>query len=182
MIEYLVAYCMEQGKSSLDYMNAVAIAWAKKKITSVEDAKLESAPFTRECRLVQRELGLGGEAITPAQMNFIQRWFQEWGFSDEMITQACQRTVIRTGKSSFPYADKILRGWHERGISDPMQLPADDAKRDADYKARYKTLSAASAKVPAKDPVHAGSSFHNFTERKYDIDAIESQLLKKGFQ
>lgn len=41
-------------------------------------------------------------------------WLKTYGFSMEIIQEACSRTVLQTGQASFQYTDKILEGWKKK--------------------------------------------------------------------
>ena len=49
LIEYLVDYSVSRGKNSFHYMQTVALEWHKKGIKTVEEAKLDSKPYAKEC-------------------------------------------------------------------------------------------------------------------------------------
>ena len=49
--------------------------------------------------------------------NFLDFCRSEYGFTDEVVQDACNRTLLATSRPSFEYADKILTEWHRQGVS-----------------------------------------------------------------
>ena len=43
-------------------------------------------------------------------------WLNDYGFTMDIIQEACSRTVLSTGQPSFQYADKILSGWKDKNV------------------------------------------------------------------
>lgn len=101
----------------------------------------------------------------------INRWMNEYGFTLDIITEACARTVESTGGASFTYANKILKRWKDRDVHHLSDIEALDtlhkqlAAERAEQKAQRKTSS-------------APNSFNNFQQRDYDYAQLENQLLK----
>jgi len=46
----------------------------------------------------------------------LKKWFDEFGFSTEIVVEAISRTVLNTSSQSFSYADGILTRWHNAVI------------------------------------------------------------------
>ncbi|GAA0442023.1 hypothetical protein GCM10008983_18890 [Lentibacillus halophilus] len=63
---------VERGKSNWSYVKAILQAWAKKGITTVEDAKAEEAAFRRS-----RQQGRGGPSYAARTEEVIPDWFRE---------------------------------------------------------------------------------------------------------
>lgn len=171
LIEYLVEYCVDHGHKSIHYMNKVAANWAEDGIATVEQAKGTDATFNRVYRIVAQEFGISGRNLTPPERDYLEKWSGTMGFSEELIGEACRRTILKTGRTSFQYADSILKSWHTAGVSTMDAV----AKLDAAHKQVVKlhpTTKNASANVK-KD------RFHNFDERGYDYNAIQTLLIQQ---
>ena len=61
------------------------------------------------------------------------------GFEIAAVAEAHDRTVLNTGKFSWPYLDKILQAWHSRGLHTLREIQQKDSRRP-------------SKKQPAKTP------------------------------
>lgn len=120
----LVDYCFSIGKTSPAYMKAAAMDWAEKEVVTLSSAeeyviKLQSAHNAENT--VKSLFGLD-RAMSQKEKDFSTVWVNEWGFSPEMIKAAYDININAKGKSSFPYINKILENWHEKGITSPQQI------------------------------------------------------------
>lgn len=173
LIEYLVEYCVSKGHTSIRYIEKVALRWAEDDITSVEQAKQASNLHNKTYFTVMRALGITGRNLVPAETAFIDKWKNTYGFSSELISEACQRTIQATHQPSFEYTDSILTNWLKKDV----KSPADIARLDAEFQSRKKpssTANAASANTTAKN------KFNNFEQRSYDYNEMERMLLSTG--
>ena len=94
-----------------------------------------------------------------------------FGFTLDIITEACSRTIQNTGKANFKYADKILSDWKGQNIHHLEDVGTLDKHSAAKSAARSKTSSP-----------KTNNRFHNFEQRQYDddfYDNLEQQLLRK---
>ena len=171
LIDYLIEYCVSRGHNSIHYIETVAHAWAKEGITTVTMAKQISSENRKEYFPVLRALGITGRGPVSSEKTYMETWFDTYGFSLEIILEACSRTVISTGKGSFQYADSILKGWFRKkvhSLEDIRALDDEHARRSA---------AAQRARTQPASP-HA-NRFNNFTQRQYDYDEIERKLLSQ---
>lgn len=172
LIEYLVEYCVSKGHTSIRYIEKVALGWADSNIKTVEDAKQAASLHSQSYFTVMKALGISGRNLVPAETDFIEKWKSSYGFTNELISEACQRTIQAIHQPSFEYTDSILTNWHKRKI----QSLADIAKLDAEYQAQKKTKSA----TVVTGTITTGASknkFNNFKQRSYDYDELEKILL-----
>ena len=100
------------------------------------------------------------------------RWFDEFGFSIEIVLEACNRTIRQTHQPSFDYADKILNGWYKNGVTSLADISQLDARRKAEQKKEQTR-----ADRPQKAASGSGNRFNNFSQRDYDYSQLEKQLL-----
>ena len=174
MVEYLITYCADKGHCNIAYMDKIAISWSKNGILTMEDAKADTARHSEVYYTVCSGFGITGRNLAPAELDYIHRW--EAMFKDaDIIREACSRTILRTGKSSFGYADRILTDWHKQGI----KTLSDIEDYDRTFAERRKL---GRTPVGHKRPTAGGTgAFHNFTERDYeDWDDIEAKLLARS--
>ena len=57
--EYLVGYCVQKGHKSMRYIEKIAASWAEAGITSVKQAKLETANHNMTIYSVMNAFGIG---------------------------------------------------------------------------------------------------------------------------
>lgn len=173
LIEYLVEYCVSNKQTSFRYMEKIALSWFDNGITTVEDAKNEAQIFVKRNAPVLKSFGIKGRNLTPAETEFIDRWYDEYGFDSEIIVEACNRTVISMGKPNFTYADGILRKWRSAGVHTPEDLRA----LDSGFRKQF-TVPVGTA--PAK--TNTTNKFNNFSQRSYDFDEVEKRLISNKKQ
>lgn len=168
LIEYLIEYCVSNGHKTIRYIEKVAIEWASENIETVTDAKAKVATFTNNCYPVLQAFGLQGRNPGTSEKEFIVKWTNDYGFSMDMILDACNRTINTIHQPSFQYADSILQRWLKNGV----KTPSDIKSLDAIHETRAK--ESISAKQTSKN------SFNSFSsQRDYDYAALERDLLRR---
>ena len=168
LIEYLIEYCVGKGHTSIRYMDKVALSWHKEGIASVEQAKRVSSAFRELHFSVMKALGITGRNLIASETAYIDKWSKTYGFAPDIIAEACRRTIQATHQPSFEYTDGILSSWDKQGV----KHLSDIVKLDSSFQ-KTKT-TAASQNKPA-----APNKFHNFSQRTYDYEQLEQQLLGK---
>ena len=142
LIEYLVEYSVSKNKKSMRYMETVALEWHKKGIKTVEEAKLDSKPYAKECYQVLKALGINNHDPLPSEITYVDRWMKEYGFTIDIILEACNRTIMQIHKPSFEYADGILKSWRAKEVhhlADIERLSNEHKIRTADKPSQQKS-------------------------------------------
>ena len=142
LIEYLVEYSVSKNKKSMRYMETVALEWHKKGIKTVEEAKLDSKPYAKECYQVLKALGINNHDPLPSEITYVDRWMKEYGFTIDIILEACNRTIMQIHKPSFEYADGILKSWRAKEVhhlADIERLSNEHKSRTADKPSQQKS-------------------------------------------
>lgn len=171
LIEYLVEYSVTNNHTSLRYMEKVALAWHEQGISTIDAARDSTAIRNKRISIVARAFGLNDRNLVPAEINFINRWYDEYGFDPAMIEEACKRTVLSVNKPNFSYADGILRKWKNAN----MRTLGDLEKFDAGFRAKL-TVPAGNKPNPPK----TNNKFNNFSQRTYDFDQMEKNLISNN--
>lgn len=179
LLEYLVEYCVQGGHTSIRYIETVAINWLETGLKTVEDAKAYASSFTRDSFAVMKAFGLNDRKPGDAEREMIDRWFKTYGFTRELVLEACNRTLTATHAPSFKYADKILSCWKKAGV-----CSLEDVKRlDEQHAGRAKGKGSGNGAVTQE---YRGSGngrgrgtnqFQNFPQREIDYDALVLQQL-----
>ena len=170
-IEYLIEYCVGHNHKSIRYIEKVALAWAEEGITSVEEAKQSGSRYNKDYFSILKALGITNRNPVETEITLMDTWLRTYGFSMEVIQEACNRTVLQTGQASFQYTDKILEGWKKKDVH-----TIDDIHTlDTEHKKRRQDRKAASSK-PAQP---SNNRFNNFQQREYNFDEYEKHLLNQ---
>ncbi len=170
LIEYLLETCVENGHKSMHYIQKVAFSWAESGIETVTQAKEESMLYNRSCYTVLNAFGIKNRGPAASELTYIRKWAEEYGFSSDIIAEACRRTISATHQPSFEYADKILTKWRERNIRHLKDITS----LDEEYQKERSTGKAVSRSRTVT------KNLNNFERRSYDMDSLEEQLLNSN--
>ena len=161
LVDYLIQYCVERGKKDFKYIEKVAISWAEQGITTPTEAQKLSTKYDKNVYAIMNQLGKNGSPTTK-ELEFITRWTRDYGFSNDIIFEACERTVLATDKHRFEYADSILSSWKKEDV----HRKSDIIRIDEMYQAKRRNAAKAAA-----------NKFNQFTQNEYDFDLLERELL-----
>ncbi len=175
LIMYLYEYCVSKGKKSASYIEAVALTWAESGIDTEEKAKVATSTYHDHFNTVNKAFGLN-RAPGQIERQYITKWVEVFGFADEIIAEACNRTLLRTQKPDFKYTDKILETWFKKDVKNHSDI----ARLDEEFSKGNKQSETKKAAAPAK-PV--SNRFNQFPQRSYsaqDYAELERKLLNKN--
>ncbi len=173
LIEYLLEHCVSIGNRSIRYIESVAASWADKGITTIEQAKAEGQHFRREYFQIIKAFGIRNRTPVDSEVEYMKRWLDEYHFTVDVICEACQRTVAKTGNPVFAYADSILKNWKEHGVL----AKRDIAALDNAHHARQQAQQIAATRERAITKSTTATKFSNFEQRgEYDFNQLEKQL------
>ena len=173
LIEYLFEYCVSGGHMEMRYIEAVALKWSEQNVRTVEEAKFESELYRTSVFAIMKEFGLGGRTPVPGEMQYIRKWLRTYGFSTEIICEACRRTMMKIHAPNFEYTDKILLSWKDTGIFSMEQIAEADQLHSMQAQAR------AAQNGSRKRVSQSGNRFHNFHQRDNDYSDLQKRLLDK---
>lgn len=167
VILMLLEYCAGIGKTSFRYIEKVAISWSRDGVDTIEKAQhnLESSEKRAKIsRKYAKLLGVGERGLSDGEYAHLLQWTQEMGLSADMIKAAYERTVLNTGKISFPYMNTILKSWHDEGLKKPPEAG-----------------ERAQKKPP--QPARRGNKFLDYKQTgEYNIDEIERLEMAKRIE
>ena len=164
MIDYLIQYCVEKGKKDFRYIEKVAISWAEEGVTTPKQAARAAKKYDKNVYDIMKALGKSSNP-TKAEADYVIKWTKDFSFTQDIILEACARTVMATDKHRFEYADSILNSWHKNNVhhkSDIQQL-------DSAYVQNRQTA--------AKTARNTTASFNQMMRGTYDFDALEKEII-----
>lgn len=164
LIDYLIQYCVDRGKKDFKYIEAVALNWAQSGITTPKQAEKFASKYDKSVYTIMKELGKNGTP-TSKELEYINRWVKEYGFSSDIIAEACERTVMATDSHRFEYAEGILSSWKKEDV----RRKSDIQRIDELHQKRRQQKTNASA----------NNRFNQFPQRDYDFEELEAKLLSK---
>lgn len=163
LIEHLIVYCVTNHKTSMNYIEKVALDWASKGVDSVDSAKLLVDNYSKEYITILKSLGINGRTANGEESKFIKKWLKEWKFEVEIVLKACDKTMMTAAKPSFHYVDSILDSWYNAGAKTLQDIEA----LDLEFKKKKKKVRAV-----------GGYDFEDI-DNKYD--QLEINLQNKRF-
>lgn len=171
LIEYLVETCVENEHKNMNYIRKVAISWSDDGIKTVEEARMRSMNYNKNCYTVLNAFGIKSRGPAVSEIAYIKKWTEELGFALDIIQEACSRTIAATHQPSFEYADTILQRWHASQVHHLKDIESLDAAFQKEKEAK---------KSSASKPKPAAKNLNNFERRSYDMDSLEAQLLNSN--
>ncbi len=183
LIDYLLQYCVDRGKKDFKYIEKVAVNWAQEGISTPKQAQKQAMKVVQDAwdgdRAIDDDLnerrdriytimnGLGkSNSPTAKEMEFITRWLKDYGFSMDIIIEACERTVLATDKHRFEYAESILSSWKRQNVHHKADIQGIDDL----HQQRRKNAS-------SNPPKQSGNRFNQFPQHNYDFAALEKELV-----
>ena len=121
----LIGYFVVRREKPLRYLEKVAYSMIDEGVNNAADLEeklrwLEK--FEGRAGKVRTLFGIGGRELTAKEKDYLVAWFDNYGFSDEMVALAYEKTVNTTGKASLAYANGILKKWNEEGVKTPEDV------------------------------------------------------------
>ena len=170
LIDYLIEYCVGRDHRSIRYIETVAMAWKEEGITTVEMAKDSTARYGKDYFTILKFMGITNRNPVDTEIVLMNTWMKDYGFTMDLIQEACSRTVLQTGQPSFQYADKILQSWKKKEIRSLEDVRLQDAAHQ-----KRKLEKAAAKPVQPK----SNNRFNNFHQREFDFTEYEKKLLNQ---
>lgn len=180
LLEYLVEYCVQNGHTSIRYMETVAINWHQRGLVTLEAAKACSAEFNKESFAVMKAFGLNDRRPGAVEKQFIETWFGTYGFTKDVVLEACNRTIEKTHTPSFPYADKILSEWKKAGVKNLADVEDLDMiyQKQEKERAAKKGEEKKGGREGAPKKGGAPNRFHNFEQSSTDYDSLMMEKVR----
>jgi len=173
LIEYLIEYCVSKEHKSMRYIEKVAVSWADAGIESISQAKKEITFHNNNIYSVMKAFGINNRNLGIREQEFINKWNDIYCFDSEIIIEACNRTIQVTHQPSFEYADSILSKWKEKNITRLSELKSLDEQFVQSKNSKERIL----APKASGSSTLSSNKFNNFTQRDYNFDELEKQLI-----
>ena len=175
LIEYLVGTCVDNGNKSIPYISKVAFDWHEKGITTIEQAKEESKKYNSIYNTIINTFGIINRGLAKQEIAYVDKWTKQYGFSTEIIEEACDRTIAHTSQPNFKYADSILKGWYKNNVSTLNDIHELD-KQYLETTVEKKAVNArASGRFVSKT---FSKNKENYEKSDFDYDTLVNEQIK----
>ena len=135
----VIAYCASIGKKNFFYIRKTALEWLENGIDTIEAAE-ERMRVLEEAKSwegeVKRVLEIYGRSLVSKEKEFCESW-RIYGISSDLIHFAYEKCIEKTAKLSFPYINKILLSWHQKGIKTVSEATAENKPKDESKKPSF---------------------------------------------
>lgn len=145
VVSLLVSYCKEKNRRrgnlrnpSMRMIEREAYAWADQGVDTLEAA----VAFVREenrrsdgVERIKKTLQIYDRVLTAGEEKYARSWL-DMGFDQEALSMAYEKTCLNTGGLKWPYMNKILQSWHEKGLHTGKDVRIGDRKPGAPAKTR----------------------------------------------
>lgn len=164
----------EKKIRKVDYVEGIVRNWYDMGITNPEalenHLKTQNERFYNYDRIM-KSLGFARNP-SEADIKVMNKWFDEWKFTMEVILKACESTT-KTANPNFNYIDKILSNWHEKGIVTVEEIAEKDKPKTPTQSKTNSSNSARSSKVKTR--------FHTAEQRttRYTPEELEEIARKR---
>lgn len=173
LILILIEYCLSRGKNDSRYFEKVALSWFDAGVKTIDDAQdliTKHEDKWVKIRHILNYIGIKNNDIMKPQQDMIEKWLFEYNFSMEVILKACDICSQRLNRADFRYIDGILTKWKK----DNLYTLEDIATKDVNKTPQIQTPNYKPNNFYNKNK---SSNSANFTQREYDYDKLEKQLL-----
>ena len=176
-IEYIMDACIRDGFNSLSSIEKRAVEYAKKDINSIEEAKADKKFREGISKSIYKIFGQAPTVPVRKEIAYIAKWTDTYGFTDEIIIEACNRTMAHMHSGNlFNYTDGILTRWYTNNVKDMSDIEKLDKLHSEEMSKTFqKNIPFANAKF-SKTP-KAAPKKQTFDQRTYDYKDLERKLI-----
>lgn len=149
----LAAHLAAKNHLTASTLRDRAIALSSKGISTTEDLEIHLKEKEQESSNeyeMRRIIGVWRRTFSPGEQVLIRKWFDTFGYSPVIISEAYDICVMNTGDLSFGYMDKILSSWHEAGCKTLEECKSLRAASKAETKASDSAKRSRSKSEPPK--------------------------------
>lgn len=136
VIFLLVGFCAERvadrygegRRPTLRQIEREGYTWARLGLFSQESAAAYIRKYQKrreELPQLMRLLRLGDRPPAPSEEKYLLAW-SDMGFANEVVELAYDKTILKCKELKWPYMNKILCSWHQKGLHTLAEVEAGD--------------------------------------------------------
>lgn len=175
VIEKAFYYGVEvKGIRKVNYVEGIIRNWYDEGLTNIDSViehfKTQDERFYRHQK-VMKSIGLGNKGITDGDMKIVDKWFNEYKYTMEMVLRGCEN-ASKTSNPTVSYIDGAISDWYKKGIRtfDDIEIMDKPPEKKERKQAPKK-----------KGNLSNKTRFHNFEQRtdQYSADELEEVARRK---
>ncbi len=177
VIYLLTGWCVEETERRCGPGRRPRMSQVKKEAYRWYDRGVDTLPAAEAFLRAQKSLARRERTLLPLlgirdrqpldrEREYLAAWV-DWGFPDEVIALAYEKTLLNKQTMSWPYMNSILKSWHAKGLRTLREVrgeaaapsrPADpstgtgEGRRDARMARNIAALRRAAGKTDGEDP------------------------------
>jgi len=137
VISILISHCIQRTRDRSGNMPGMrtiekeAARWVDMGIDNLDAAMqyMQVVQLRRNRRFgICRVLQIMDRRLTQAEEQYVNQWV-DWGFPDDTIGLAYEKTCLNTGGLRWAYLNSILKSWHEKGLHTLKQVREGDSAK-----------------------------------------------------
>lgn len=169
LVVFLFEYCRQLGRTGYNYMEKIGVSWYNSGIKTVSEAKKKIWDYTETVIKVRDAFGIDGK-LGSAQVDYVDTWLNQWNMEPALIEAACQRSLSRTEKKSFEYANKILSECAEKQIHKLSEYQTQEEIRQNSREKENLENTAKTDKISKRRETPKKDSFNDFEQHEYTAE------------
>ena len=126
VIVMLVNFCVSVGKGNMRAIETTGLRWADDGVYSIEAAEQKikaDKQISENWTRISSVFGLNNVGSpTAKQLEYADRWINQWHFSDDMLRAAYEIGVNAKGEMKLGYINGILARWYNDGVFTPEDI------------------------------------------------------------
>jgi len=153
MVAAVIKEGQDHGVTKMSYLNQIASEWAENGVRTPEEAEAYSARYKQAMgkhKRIVKYLNLG-RPFTGAELNLLDKWTEDWGFSHEVIMRAAQTAA--GVRNPLQYMNRVLESWKEMGVKTVADADRVESERRRRSTAEGQTTAAKSRRPSGKSNV-----------------------------
>ena len=177
-VEYMISKLIDKGVKTIPRIEKEMVKLASNGIFNKADYKKDEIVKSNIFKAIYKVFGL--EDATPAKhdVELVQKWCDEFKYGEEMIIEACNRTMSKIHKGSFEYADSILTNWFNHNAKTMADIGPIDEAHAKKQNERFKAIAKASEEKSSSGKKSSGKTYRRpgkpeLESHSYDLDSLE---------
>lgn len=169
-----IEYALSKKKTSYSNIARIGKRWSELEIDTLEAAMeyIEEHNVVDETWQKLRDMTeITNRNPTEKQRKCLTAWVKEYGYGTDIIYCAYEESIDRTGKMSFPYMDKIIRSWNEKGVKTVSDIQNERIKWEAQQKKRF----APKDKKENKPKSEASYDINAYMEKSLNLTYVKNK-------
>ncbi len=159
VIKLLLKY---NSDKHINYIEKVAISWAENDIRTIEQVE-EKINLYNKYKNIMKTFKLDRNCNSQEE-EYLKKWLKEYNFSTEIISEACNRTILKINNINFAYTDKILDNWYKNNVKSIEDIIKLENEYNEKKKVEFQNKNFQQKKQ---------NKFINYEQREWDFEALD---------